>query len=202
MLGERWGVFWLLRTYRFVAGLESGLPEAMQARIDAFATHILAESTTHQVDEVILVGHSVGSILAIEVLAAMQRQSPASPLPIKLLTLGQCMPLLGFLPQAHTFRHALQQVAVPWVDYTAVADPLAYSNFGAAGLLPQAVVAQGYPVQRYMRPFRMFSASAYRKLRRNKLRLHFQYLMASELETDYDYFHLTAGPQLLGHPAV
>ena len=42
--------------------------------------------------------------------------------------------------------------------------------------------------------FRMFHSGTYRKLRRDKLRLHFQYLMAYEIPADYDYFRITAGP--------
>jgi hypothetical protein len=32
-------------------------------------------------------------------------------------------------------------------------------------------------------------------MKRKRLRLHFQYLMASELPADYDYFRITAGPE-------
>jgi hypothetical protein len=34
-------------------------------------------------------------------------------------------------------------------------------------------------------------------MRWDKIRLHFQYLMASELPTAYDFFALTAGPDPL-----
>ena len=43
----------------------------------------------------------------------------------------------------------------------------------------------------------MFHAAAYRRLKRDKFNLHFQYLMAGERVTDYDYFAITAGSRYL-----
>lgn len=43
----------------------------------------------------------------------------------------------------------------------------------------------------------MFDASAHRALKRDKFKLHFQYLMAGERVTDYDYFAITAGGRYL-----
>jgi hypothetical protein len=43
----------------------------------------------------------------------------------------------------------------------------------------------------------MFTKQTYQKIRWNKIRLHFQYLMASELPSPYDFFRITAGPSPL-----
>jgi hypothetical protein len=43
----------------------------------------------------------------------------------------------------------------------------------------------------------MFPPHTYRKMRWDKIRLHFQYLMASQLPTSYDFFAITAGPNPL-----
>jgi hypothetical protein len=44
----------------------------------------------------------------------------------------------------------------------------------------------------------MFDAAGYRSLKKDKFRMHFQYLMASERAVDYDYFRITAGARTLG----
>ena len=44
---------------------------------------------------------------------------------------------------------------------------------------------------------KLFSPAAYRRMKRDFYRLHFQYLMASELTGDYDYFLITAGDKTL-----
>jgi hypothetical protein len=43
----------------------------------------------------------------------------------------------------------------------------------------------------------MFEPAAYASLRRDRLTLHFQYLMASQRKVDYDYFSMTAGGMML-----
>lgn len=43
----------------------------------------------------------------------------------------------------------------------------------------------------------MFHDATWKKIQRDKMRLHFQYLMASELPNQYDYFRMTAGPNRL-----
>ena len=45
----------------------------------------------------------------------------------------------------------------------------------------------------------MFDASAHRALKRDKFKLHFQYLMATDLPVPNDYFAITAGPKPLAH---
>jgi hypothetical protein len=42
-----------------------------------------------------------------------------------------------------------------------------------------------------------FTPETYRKLRRDKYRCHFQYLMAFEKPGGYDYFAISAGPMSL-----
>lgn len=200
-LADRLGVFWLLRTCLFIHHWGSqGVPE-LDARAEEMATHILREQAERPVDEVLLVGHSVGSMLAVQVAARVQalQAEHDRPAPVVLLTLGQCMPYLGLLPGAETFRQHLAGLAggaLPWLDVTAPPDPLCFFNVdpaAACGLPP----SPDRPRRHSARVFRMFSPARYARMRRNKLRLHFQYLMSSELPADYDYFRITAGPQRL-----
>ena len=43
----------------------------------------------------------------------------------------------------------------------------------------------------------MFAPAVYDELKRDKRRLHLQYLMAGDLPAEYDYFAITAGPLTL-----
>jgi len=40
----------------------------------------------------------------------------------------------------------------------------------------------------------MFSPDTYKAVKKDLFRVHFQYIMAAEQLTDYDYFAITAGP--------
>ncbi|MDI1307913.1 MAG: hypothetical protein PSV17_00585 [Methylotenera sp.] len=199
-LADRLGVLWLLRTYLFVYFWGESTPDKLNARIKAFADIIVQDQNNSPCDEVIVIGHSVGSIVAVSVVARALEQS-AEKLNLSLVTLGQCIPLLSLIPSAEAFRHDLKTLAehpdVAWLDMVARADALCFSQVDpikASGI--DSSMAR-WPKQQIVRPFKMFSPEQYKRLKRNKLRLHFQYLMSSEYQTDYDYFLLTAGSSRL-----
>ncbi len=197
-LAERGGVFWLLRTYVFACLWGKQPIATLEARLDAMAERIAQDSRERPVDEVLLIGHSVGTMLAVSVAARVLRLVPQGLPAHRVVTLGGCIPLLSLIPSAEAFRRdlaALGQVQdLPWVDVAAVADPLCFAGSHPLTISGLTAPCPGQPRLVTARFFRLFSAARYRVLRRNKLRLHFQYLMAGEIAGDYDYFRLTAGP--------
>ena len=197
-LAERGGVFWLLRTYVFACLWGKGPIDMLEARMDAMAERILQDSRQQSVDEVLVIGHSVGTMLAVSVAARLLRMVPQGLPAHRLVTLGGCIPLLSLMPSAMVFRQDLAVVGaakcLPWVDVAAVADPLCFAGSHPLTISGVAAPYQGQPRLVTARFFRLFSTARYRVLKRNKLRLHFQYLMAGEVAGEYDYFRLTAGP--------
>jgi len=202
---------WLLRIYRFAdLWARDQLPD-LDERLDMMAARIYAclqrqganghdpEST----DEVLLVGFSVGSMLAVSVMARILSKCQKDLVTVErlsLLTLGQCVPLLGLMPRAQKFRGELQTLSLAtglcWVDYSsppdwgsfALVDPLAIC--GVATRLSARLV----PEMRSPRFHTLFDADDYAKLKKDKRRVHLQYLMASPKSGGYDYFSMTAGP--------
>ena len=93
-------------------------------RLDAFAGYVVDAVRASDADEAIIVGHSSGSFLAVEVLDRALDRDPAlgrhRPR-LRLLTLGANFPIVGFHPQAQWFRDRLRRLAVApdvdWVDY-------------------------------------------------------------------------------------
>lgn len=197
-LAERVGMFWLLRTYRFANCWGRRPVDELEARLDRIAERILQDCSDQRADEVLVIGHSVGSMLAVSVAARLLRAAPEGLPNLKVLTLGGCIPLLSLLPSAEGVRRDLSALGasrvMPWIDVAAVADPLCFARTNPLLLSGLPLTSPGQPRQVIARFFRMFSPERYERLRRNKLRLHFQYLMAGEIAADYDYFHLTAGP--------
>ena len=217
-LGVWWGALWLerqlhtswlLRIYRFADLWARGRLPALDERLDAMAERVFRRVQARDCDEVLLVGYSVGSMLAVSVLARVlekcRLQGDAADLAaaermLALLTLGQCVPLLGLMPRAHAFRRELAVLAgatgICWTDYSApgdwgsfaLVDPLRICKVvpaGTAALAPRMLSPRFHT---------LFSAPQYALLKRNKRRLHLQYLMAAPLPGDYDYFRFTAGP--------
>lgn len=195
-LANKWGVFWLLRTYLFVFKLGLNNSSLMNERINLFIEFIKAEQVSKPSDEVLIIGHSVGSIVAVHIAALYLQRYPELAAKIKLVTLGQCIPLINGVPQAILFNEHLKflenQNCLNWTDFIARADSLAFCN---ESKLNSNITLQ--PSIKVVRFFNAFVNKRYEKIKRNKLRLHFQYLMATEKTSEYDYFMMTAGPNAL-----
>jgi len=204
---RRFSMLWLMRSYAFTARQARGLVPAMAPMVARHATALAQRIAAAEDDEVLLVGHSSGAMVAASILAHALRHDPMlgqkGP-SVALLTLGQCFPMLGCLPQADTLRQDLRLLAtassISWIDFTAPPD-------GCCFALVDPLAACGVPVQdrssnrpKLLSPkfADMFAPDVYATLRKDKFRVHFQYLMASEQAVDYDYFAITAGAMTLG----
>jgi pimeloyl-ACP methyl ester carboxylesterase len=121
---------WLMRSLRVVLRQARNELPALEERTDHFAERLIELCSDTSLDEVLLVGHSSGAMLAASMLARALERSPAlgqqTRPAISLLTLGQCLPLLSEQPEALRFRNELarlrQRGSVAWVDFTAPAD--------------------------------------------------------------------------------
>jgi hypothetical protein len=127
IIGDRINVFWLLRIYAFTSRWASGDIPEMDERIDYFADKIATTLQDNQHDEVIIVGHSVGTMLAVTIAARVVKKIDYQPnLQLNMVTLGECIPLLSLLPKANAMRKDLACLSATetlyWVDYTSPAD--------------------------------------------------------------------------------
>lgn len=195
--------FWLARICAFIADQGNGKAADIEARIDAFAAEVGAALGDPQIDEVLVVGHSVGSHVGVSVCARALEGAAQSGRRLSFLSLGQTIPLLGLQPGAVAFRAELARAAadprLDWVDVTAPMDGLCFpltDPLRACGL-EQPDPSSPKPRLLSARYVKLFSPAAYRRMKRDFYRLHFQYLMASELPGEYDYFLITAGDKTL-----
>ncbi|MFJ2993421.1 hypothetical protein [Pandoraea sp. NPDC087047] len=196
---DRIGVLWLLRIYRFAHRWGCRSLPTLDARMDEMAARIAKECRQYPADEILVVGHSVGTMVLVGVVARLLRAAPEGIPNLKLVTLGGCIPLLSRLRSAQAFRCDLRTVGhscvYPWVDVAAQADPLCFARMHP--LAACGIALPHRPRQVIAKFFKLFSPTRYRALQRDKMRLHFQYLMAADLPGEYDYFRLTAGPDPL-----
>jgi pimeloyl-ACP methyl ester carboxylesterase len=174
-----------------------------EERLEAFAGYVVDAIRQSDADEVVIVGHSSGSFLAVEVLDRALTRDPAlarhGP-KVALLTVGGNLPIVGFHPQAQWFRDRLRRLAIApdivWVDYQSRHDVMNFWPFdpitghgiviGPERRNPQVVavnfrdlwIPEGFDRRRW----RFFEA-------------HFQFLRANEqLGAAYDYYLICCGP--------
>lgn len=199
---KRFNSHWLLRIYVFSVKQGLGKLSDLENRLNQFSEHIVKQ-TSSDVDEVLIVGHSVGSIMATSVLGRVLTLNPTwlqdSTSSLSLLTLAQCIPLVSVLPEAKPYRDHLatlnQSDSVHWIDFTAPSDG---ACFALVDPLTVSGLAQSDPQQpkpKLLSPhfYRLFSPHVYAKMKRDWYRHHFQYIMSSENADEYDYFAITAG---------
>lgn len=205
-LQKKYSMLWLMRSYAFTAQQAQGLVPELEARLNKHASTVLSCLETTGDDEILLVGHSSGTMMAVSILAKALRMDPLlgsrGPI-VSLLTLGQCMPMLGCLPQAQAFRDDLQLLAsapgINWLDFTAPPDGCCFALVDPLAACGISEVGQNAVRPKLLSPrfAEMFERANYDVIRRDKFRIHFQYLMASGKPVNYDYFAMTAGSMTL-----
>lgn len=201
-IDHRLFAYYLMHDYAFSARWRGAHPPAQSARINDFAAHI-GRALKTDTDEVLVVGHSTGAHLAISALAQLFREGrllPKRP-PLALLTLGQVVPMVSFLPDAHELRADLHLLAaceaITWVDVTAPGDGCAFALCDPVAVSGVAPEDQRWPLVISAAFTQTLSPARWTALRWRFFRLHFQYLCAFDRPGDYDYFRITAGPQTL-----
>jgi hypothetical protein len=196
-------VHYLMNDYAFSAGQRGATPRELAEREEDFASRIAA-ALVDDVDEVLVVGHSSGAAIAVSVLARLVREEIAGDAErpaLALLTLGQSIPMVSFLPEARQLRADLrllsEQPHLAWVDVSApgdgcsfaLSDPVAVSGVGREGKPWPLVMSAAFS--------QTLAPETLKQLKRRWFRLHFQYLCAFDRPGDYDYFRITAGPLTL-----
>lgn len=206
-LEAHYAMHWLTRSYAFTARHVRGQVPELEARLDEHARRLVARVASAQDDEVLLVGHSSGANQAASIMARALRLDPMllkGKTRVSLLTLGQWLPLSGTPTIAHRFRDELRELAraqgLEWIDFSAPPDGCCFAlcnPFDAMGItLPPKGQRLNFKCVN-PRFAEMFSPEKYLALKKDKLRLHFQYVSASDRATDYDYFMICAGPLTL-----
>ena len=192
---------WLARVMGFLTDWAGGRVKGLEERNRLFAEAFAAALDDPANDEVLVVGHSIGAHHAVEALIALEVVRPralADPR-LRFLTLGQCLPLLARLRGADTFNAALGALIcdhqVLWVDVTSPSDPASSCAIDPLSPTPRnrPEEAPVYPFHVSPRFHTLMAVETYKRVRRDPLLFHFQYLRSQEQAGPYDYFRLTAG---------
>jgi fumarate reductase subunit D len=198
----RFLAYYLMHDYAFSARYGGAYPPAQEARMAEFADRI-ERALRGDVDEVLIVGHSSGAYIAVSILADLIRAGrvPDRGPRLALLSLGQVIPMVSFLPKAHRLRADLAflstRVEITWVDVTAPGDGCAFALCDPVAVTGVAPAEKRWPLVISAAFTQTLSPARWKALRWRLFELHFQYLNAFDRPRDYDYFRITAGPRSL-----
>ena len=205
-IDNRLYAYYLMHDYAYSARSRGANPPELEARMAEFADAIAAALQADDVDEVLVVGHSSGAHLGVSVLADLIRAGrvPEGGPALSFLSLGQVVPMVSFLPEAHRLRADLAFLSTRpelfWLDVTAPGDGCAFAlcdPVAVSGVAPAR--GKRWPLVISAAFTRTLSPARWKALRWHFFRLHFQYLCAFDRPGDYDYFRITAGPLTLAH---
>ncbi len=194
--------YYLMHDYSYSAASRGANPPELEARMAAFGESIAA-ALQEDAQEVLVVGHSSGAHLGVSVLADLIRAGrvPGDGPALSFLTLGQVVPMVSFLPEAHRLRADLQYLSareeLTWVDVTAPGDGCAFALCDPVAVSGVAPAGKKWPLVFSAAFTQSLSPARWKELRWRFFRLHFQYLCAFDRPKDYDYFQITAGPRTL-----
>ncbi|WP_187969947.1 lipase [Aquibium microcysteis] len=200
-LARRYFLFHLMDLWSFSREWLRGRRPAMEARIAVWARAIDERVLAGGYEEVVLVGHSTGGAIILDVAAAYaarvaaRGEAPA----FTLLTVGSTGPKITLHPAAKGSRERLRGLVahpgVDWGDFQAVADII---NFYRCDQLALAGIPNPrttpFPFVRRVRFRSMLDKAFYRSIRFNVFRLHYQFISANTKHDRYDFFMMCCGP--------
>lgn len=198
--GRRYFVFHLMDLWSFSREhLHCRRPE-MDARIDAWAGLIEDRVSAAAYDEVLLVGHSTGGALILDVAHQLAERlvREGRPLDFKLVTVGSTSLKVALHPAARRARGRLQALArhaeIHWTEFQALTDIINFYKcdpYARAGLTHQRT--DTFPRQLQVRIREMLERDAYKRVKKNFFRVHYQFISANSRRYFYDFFMICCG---------
>lgn len=171
----------------------------IEQKLDRLATELVAAASNSAADEILVIGHSLGAVLAVDLLDRALKLDPAlgrSKTPVTFLSVGSSILKIGLHPKAIRFRTTIERVAksgaIFWGDYQALIDPM---NFYKSRPMADMGLSTGNEATvRVVRLSRMLDDDMYQRIRFRFFRLHCQFVSGNDKRASYDYFMLTCGP--------
>jgi len=201
-IADRMFINQLNNCWPYLREFARGTPTGFDRSLDILAGRIVAAARAREADEILVVGHSAGAMLALTAIARALERDPGigrhGP-QISVVTVGSIMPALAIHPAAEALRRTVAKVAtersVLWVDCQSHAD---FMNFWAfdpvAGIGVDAGERRCNP-QVWQVPVReMIAPEVFAKVRFNYWRMHYQYIMSNDRRASYDYYMFLCGP--------
>jgi pimeloyl-ACP methyl ester carboxylesterase len=171
----------------------------IEQRLDRLAAELVAAASNSAADEILVIGHSLGAVLAADLLDRALKLDPAlgrNKTPVIFLSVGSSILKIGLHPKAIRFRTTVERVAksraIFWGDYQALVDPLNF--YKSRPMAEMGLSTENEPTVRIVRLSRMLDDDIYRRIRLNFFRLHCQFVSGNDRRASYDYFMLTCGP--------
>lgn len=199
-VGRRYFVFHLMDLWSFSREHLRCQRPGMDQRIDGWAALIAERMAASTHDEVLLVGHSTGGALILDVAHQLAERLKAEERSVnfQLVTVGSTSLKVALHPAAGRARQRLKALAsypaIRWTEFQALTDIINFYKcdpYARAGLTHQRPDA--FPRQFQVRIRDMLERETYRRVKRNFFRVHYQFISANSRRYFYDFFMICCG---------
>lgn len=156
------------------------------------------EALSEPADEYLISSHSMGSSIATHVIGLLLEREPElfAGKRVVFTTLGSAILQCALLRSAEVLRSRVGLVAgcrdIFWIDVHCLTDAIHFYKTKAAAVCGHPDSIQ--PTIIFVRFKKMLSEPHYRKIRRDFLRVHRQYVLGPDRRASYDFTLMTAGP--------
>lgn len=186
---------WLSQCFDVLVRFQA-MPQAREDKLDSLAEKILEAAKEPGLDPIIVVGHSIGTLMAVGALSRALERNPHLGQRLSLVTMGQCLSVYSRLGGDPRWRCDLDRVVasnVPWIDVTSPADGASGGRWGPMRFTSHEdrrdrIDARSPRFHQALEPARL------KQLRLDPHALHFQYLRLSDRPAVYDVRRLLVGP--------
>ncbi len=167
-------------------------------RRQAFADHLVEKLRTSDADEVVIIGHSLGTVPAVEAIADVWRSDPQllKRKPVSLLAAGSCLLMIALHPRANGLREdvrvVLQETPVLWAEFQTITDIVHFYKSdpaAALGIKPRSAL-----IIRRIRFKHIHSAKRYARAKQNFFKMHLLFLKGAQIRNPYDIGMFVQGP--------
>ena len=200
--GRRWRIEQALDDWIFTHSYMRGRRRDVDARLETFAARLVVCARECTSQEIVIVGHSLGATLALDVVARALALDPdlgRHGTAVNILTLGATIPKNALHPAANRTRQAIHVVvaepSIHWAEIHSRGDAISFYKFDPAMLRKIDVdKLAGKPVIRRVQIHDMLQPRTYSRIKMRVLRMHYQSVSANDRRSKYDYFMMALGP--------
>jgi hypothetical protein len=194
--GRRLHLTYMLSHWIFARNMILRRRPAIERRAEAFAREIAAGLAAGDVDEVVIVAHSLGAVWMLDAVARVEAAGQPGTPPLGLAGVGSSTLTIALHPGAGWLRDQIQRVAdrpaITWAEYDSHVDFICFYKNNTVEAL--GLTAASRPTCQSVRLSRMLSPHTWKRFRGNLLRIHRQYVMGNEQRYAYDFHMIACGP--------
>lgn len=195
---ERFYTLHLFADWRMAVALARMSHPEFNEWLDRCATTARA-ALSEPADEYVISSHSMGSSVAAHVIGILLEQHPdiLAGKSVIFATLGSAILQCALLRPAQLLRSRVGLIArcdtVKWLDVQCLTDAIHFYKVPVVAVCGHADLRPAKMA--FIRVKQMLTVGHYRKIKKDFLRVHRQYVLGPDLRAPFDFTLLTAGPR-------